>query len=96
MPAYQKLKEQFSQFSRLRYIQNILMLAAQLFQKCLQTNPNLFEQIKMGNFASLKNWLSENVYSYASSLSTEDFLKKVTGETLNPNYFLSYIKKKYL
>jgi carboxypeptidase Taq len=72
------------------------LIASQLFQTCLGKNPHLFDQIRRGDFGSLKSWLSDNVYSYASSLSTTDFLKKVTGEVLNPNYFVNYLKEKYL
>jgi Zn-dependent M32 family carboxypeptidase len=40
--------------------------------------------------------LQKNIYSHASSISTDDLVKKVTGESLNPIYFIDRIKKRYL
>lgn len=72
------------------------LIAAQLFATYQKAQSNVYEHIKKGEFAPLKKWLTENVYQYASSLSTSEFLKRVTGETLNPAYFINHIKQKYL
>jgi carboxypeptidase Taq len=72
------------------------MIAAQLFSTFIKTLPNFFTDVKAGKFHALNNWLQKNIYSHASSISTDDLVKKVTGESLNPIYFIDRIKKRYL
>lgn len=72
------------------------LIAAQLYATFINSEPNFSEKLKQGNFQPLKNWLQENVYSYASSLPTQDLLKQVTGKTLDPNFFIEEVRRKYL
>jgi carboxypeptidase Taq len=72
------------------------MIGAQLFATFMKQEANFFNQVKKGDFSALKNWLQKNVYDYASSLPTNDLLKKVTGSELDSNYFLNHIKQRYL
>lgn len=72
------------------------LIAAQLFACYQQVQPNYMDNIKQGNFHALKKWLQENVYAYASSLSTNDLLVKVTGKSLDSSYFINHIKRRYL
>ena len=72
------------------------MIASQLFASFIKKHPHFFNEIKKGNFQLLHSWLSANVYKQASSLSTDALLNKLTGETLNPEYFIKGIKQRYL
>lgn len=72
------------------------LIAAQLFATFMKTHPDFYTELKQGNFTSLHHWLHTNVYSHAASLSTNDLLIKVTGKTLDSNYFIQHIQKKYL
>jgi carboxypeptidase Taq len=72
------------------------LMAAQLFTTFTHAYPLYQEDIRQGRFQGLITWLHENVYGYASSLSIDALLSKVTGQSLNPNYFLQHIKRRYL
>ena len=72
------------------------LISAQLFATFLQSYPEFFEDVGNGNFQSLRNWLHVNVYAYGSALSTSDLLMKVTGEELDPDYFINHVKHHYL
>jgi len=72
------------------------LIAAQLFASFIKSHSNFYAELKLGNFTSLHNWLSANVYSHAASLSTNDLLLKVTGKTLDSNYFIKHVQEKYL
>ena len=71
------------------------MYAVQFYNSLKKTNLNLEEEIERGNFSPIKNWLNKNIHSQGRLYSTEDLMRKVTGEPLNPEYFISYLKEKY-
>lgn len=72
------------------------LIAAQLFATYQKSHPNSEEHIQVGNFHSLQNWLKKNVYDFASSLSTNDLLMRVTGNSLDTTYYIGHIKQRYL
>ncbi len=72
------------------------LMAAQYFATFIKANPHFYHEVKEGHFHSLRNWLEKNIYCYASSLSVDDLLRTVTGESLNPVHFLEHIKTRYL
>ena len=60
----------------------------------------LFDQehettISHGNFEKIRQWLSQQIYQHGSVYQPHELLLRVTGEELNPNYFLRYLKKKF-
>ncbi len=70
------------------------LIAAQLFNTFIQAEPRFYAELEHGNFVSLHHWLQKNVYQYAASLPTHDFLLKVTGEALNVKYFLEHMQSR--
>ena len=49
-----------------------------------------------GHFKGLREWLREKVHVRGSvSESMDELLMKITGEPLNPAYFVRYLKEKY-
>jgi carboxypeptidase Taq len=71
------------------------LYAAQIYNSALKKNPTLLEDFKKGNFSTLLTYLRENIHQYGSIYRANDLIKRVTGETLNPDYFMNYIKQKY-
>jgi carboxypeptidase Taq len=51
--------------------------------------------VREGNFKPILSWLRKNIHQHGSLYYPEELVKKVTGENLNPDYFLNYIKEKY-
>lgn len=51
--------------------------------------------LSQGNLLDIKTWLDEHVHKYGSLYLPKDLVKKATGEALNPQYFVDYLKKKY-
>lgn len=72
------------------------LIAAQIFATYQETYPDYRVDIKQGNFHTLKNWLEQNVYSYAALFSTKELLLKLTGSDLNSNYFINHLEQRYL
>ena len=48
-----------------------------------------------GDLAPILSWLRTNIHKHGSLYWPDELCKKVTGEKLNPKYFLDYIKQKY-
>lgn len=40
-------------------------------------------------------WLKEKIHSQGNLYSPSELVEKVTGEKLNPMYFLDYLNEKY-
>lgn len=54
-----------------------------------------FEELeKQGNLKPILEWLREKDFAY-DYLDPKDWILKVTGEPMNPQYFLDYIKAKF-
>jgi carboxypeptidase Taq len=69
--------------------------AAQFFSMAEKNIPGLQEQLQKGDTQALLSWLREQIHRYGRMHTSEELCKKVTGETLNINYFLQYLEHKY-
>ena len=48
-----------------------------------------------GELLPIKNWLHDKIHKYGSSVSATDLIRNISGESLNSDYFLKYLEKKY-
>lgn len=69
--------------------------AAQFFSHAQKALPNLKTNIEKGDTAELLTWLRNNIHKHGAMYDAEILCKKVTGETLNFEYFMNYVKGKY-
>ena len=67
----------------------------QFFNKMKKDIGDIEAQVSSGNFENILKWLRKNIHSYGSVYSAEELCENITGEKLNPKYFLDYIEKKY-
>jgi carboxypeptidase Taq len=77
------------------YIMGIV-IAAQLFGVVQRDIPGIMTRMESGDFVPLFEWLDGKIYCEAAKLTTNDLLRKATGETANPAYYLDYLRGKYL
>jgi carboxypeptidase Taq len=71
------------------------MYAAQ-FMASMKKTVDVRSVIQSGDLTPIFNWLSENIWSKGSLLTTNELVKAATGETLNPEYFKTHLKNRYL
>jgi carboxypeptidase Taq len=57
--------------------------------------PNWGGLLKKGDFHSIKQWLTENVYSQGKIYDPMDLLKKITGEEINVKHYIDYLDTKF-
>jgi carboxypeptidase Taq len=72
------------------------MYACQIFEHAKQQLPGLEKQIAAGEFKPLKEWLNEHIHAKGSlHASGDDLMAAVTGNALQPQTFLAYLRSKY-
>jgi len=69
--------------------------ASQFYQALIRAEPGIEKQIEMGNLAPVREWLGIQIHQQGRLLSVPALVKRVTGENLNPDHFLDYLKNKY-
>lgn len=69
--------------------------AAQYFTKACLDFPHLENEIAHGNNQILLDWLRTNIHAHGKRYSAEELCKKVTGDYLKLDYFMTYVEKKY-
>lgn len=68
--------------------------AAQFFHK-MEEDMDVETILRKGEFQKIAQWLKENIHQYGSFLTSEEVLKKVTGEDFNPNYYVDHLINKF-
>lgn len=69
--------------------------AAQLKQALLKDLPNFDELMKNGNLSPVKEWMTRHVHQFGKSKEPLEILKDATGESINPEHLISYLREKY-
>ncbi len=71
------------------------MYAAQ-FMAAMKKTIDVDGVIQSGDLSPIFTWLSDNIWSKGSLLTTDELVKQATGETLNAQYFQAHLKSRYL
>ncbi|HZR47438.1 MAG TPA: carboxypeptidase M32, partial [Candidatus Manganitrophaceae bacterium] len=71
------------------------LYAVQFLNQAKKEVPDLNGSIERGNLLPLKVWLNEKVHRWGRRYSSEELVRRVTGEGLNPRYFIDYVKEKF-
>lgn len=69
--------------------------AAQLWDAAKRQVPDLDERIGAGDLNALLAWLRRNVHRHGKRYDASGLIKKATGEGLNEDHFIGYLKEKY-
>ena len=70
------------------------MYAAQFHAK-MQETLDTDRLIEQGEFAPIKQWLTEQIHQYGKMKKPLELLQDVTGEGLNADHLVSYLTEKY-
>ena len=71
------------------------MYAAQLKAAILKDIPHFNELLEKGHIEPIKDWLTEHVHQYGKRKTPREIIQSATGEDLNPQYLIEYLKAKY-
>lgn len=70
--------------------------AAQFFRQAGIDIPGLKEQLATGNYEPLLAWLRHHIHRHGRRYTSEQLCNMVTGEGLNTEHFMQYIRDKYV
>lgn len=71
------------------------LYAAQIYKKAKDVFSDFEEKVSTGEMLFLRDWLKENIHRHGATYQAQDLIKKITGETLNTNYFREYLEDKF-
>ncbi len=63
--------------------------------RTMEKDFDVFACIEAGDLQKIADWLRENVYAIASITDPDEWIVKITGERLNPDYYLDYMEEKF-
>jgi carboxypeptidase Taq len=72
------------------------LMAAQLWGALSAQLPSIDEEIAAGSFASLREWLRDNIHRHGRKFAPRELLRRATGEELRVEPFLEYLQSKLL
>lgn len=70
------------------------MYAAQL-QHAMQKDIDVDAVLASNDYSAIKNWLTTNIHQYGASRKPNQLILDATGEALNPQYLIDYMKSIY-
>lgn len=72
------------------------LYGAQMLKVMESDYKEVYEDIKKGELLGIKKWLNENVHKYGAMYTPGEIIKLISGEELNPKYFITYLRNKFL
>ncbi len=67
---------------------------AQILRR-MEQEIDVFGAVAKGDLSGVLGWLKEHVFSCASIMTPDEWIRHITGESLNVTYYLDYLEKKY-
>jgi carboxypeptidase Taq len=71
------------------------ILGAQIYDAALQAHPEIPDQIRQGQFDTLREWLTGNIYRHGSKFTTAELIERITGGPLRIEPYIAYLRAKY-
>jgi len=71
------------------------IMSAQFYEAALEAHPSLPEDIRYGQFDTLRGWLTEHIYQHGSKYTAPELIERVTGKPLMIAPYIRYLQQKY-
>jgi carboxypeptidase Taq len=71
------------------------ILAAQCYAAALSAHPEIPAEIEQGDFATLRGWLTANIYRHGRKYQPNELIERATGTPLRTGPYLDYLRAKY-
>ncbi len=71
------------------------VLSAQFHKAALAAQPRIPDEIRRGEFGTLREWLRENVYRHGSKFTADEIIQRASGGPLTTGPYLDYLWSKY-
>ena len=71
------------------------VMGAQFYAAALNARPEIPEQVRQGQFDTLRGWLTENVYRHGRKFTAAELAQRAAGQEINIEPYIAYLKGKY-
>ncbi len=71
------------------------LYSVQFFEQAKLEIPHLEDEIAAGQLLVLRRWLGQKIHRWGCMFTPEDLAQRVTGTSVSPEPFLTYLEKKY-
>jgi carboxypeptidase Taq len=71
------------------------VLSAQFHGAALRAHPEIPREIEAGRFATLKDWLDQNLYRHGRKFKADEIVRRATGEPMSIRPYMAYLTCKY-
>jgi len=71
------------------------LVSAQLWEKIQTDIPDLEDQIRRGEFATLLSWLRQKIHIHGAKYEPQELVQRITGSKIDPAPYLRYLRTKY-
>jgi carboxypeptidase Taq len=71
------------------------LYAVQFYEQAKLEIPHLEDEIAAGQLMVLQRWLGQKIHRWGRMFTPEHLAQRVTGKSLDPEPFLSYVERKY-
>lgn len=71
------------------------LYAVQFYEQAKLEIPHLEDEIAAGQLMVLKRWLGQKIHRWGRMFTPDHLAQRVTGKSLDPEPFLSYVERKY-
>ncbi len=71
------------------------LYAAQMLPAIRRSLPTLDASLERGDLKPLVGWLRENVHCHGAAYEPDELIQRISGEPLNPEHFVRYVREKY-
>lgn len=71
------------------------LFGAQFFNRMKQDIPDVDKRIGEGDLLSIRRWQQEHLHRHGAVYTAPELVRRVTGEALNPRYFIDYLERKF-
>ncbi|MCH2124296.1 MAG: carboxypeptidase M32 [Pirellulaceae bacterium] len=71
------------------------LYASQFFEAAIKELGNLEDSFRVGDFASLRDWLNTNIHQVGQCYSAAELVEKVSGSPLTPTPLVNHLQDKY-
>lgn len=71
------------------------ILSAQFYETALKAHPEIPDQIRQGEFGTLRGWLTEHIYRHGAKFTADELTERATGSQLSIDPYIRYLKGKF-
>ena len=64
--------------------------------RAMEKDFDVFAAVRAGDLLPIRDWLTERVFSIASLTTPDEWIRAITGESLNVDCYLDYLEDKFL